>query len=490
MSGGHARKRRRSSDDHQEDLDEQSEPDLSQRIKDCYVKIKNEKFFQLHDEMMSKEEVVEDNLDRNTSVAAVKRNNIKSPSTKINESNPSRKPRKYENSKNEIIIQPPNPREDVNDPPETVDHSEVPVEIVEDVPALVKQETGDEWYFGSVYSCFVCDLVTKIRRKFENHVETQHNSSLKFFHRKYQVSPEKYECKICGVRVKHEKDDISKHVDSHFLSLEQYEKLYETNMRDIIRKKLEEEREAASAKCSKPMTDTDKNIPCNTSTKSDPVKDFHNNDFLSVLEKCSEPQPTKDPDKTSKLVKSAEVPDKITESKRKSSVGNGNLDLDDYDSNLSSMIEETLKDLDVHLDDPESSLSKLVTEVVTTEDLDMIEDSNLAAEQSDQQSEKHYDETLHQSEEPAQSSRESETSSVNDSETTPDPPHESSLNHGNNNSNEEDDSQEKEDVHIYCCPINNCNFVTSFEVRFCINISETDCPMFRISSQVEQPSMC
>ena len=111
VSGGHARKRRRSSDEHQEDLHEQSEPDLTQlelRIKDCYVKIKNEKFFQLHDEMMSKEEVVEDNLDRNTSVAAVKHNNIKSPSTKIKESNPSRKPRKYENSRNEIIIQPSN----------------------------------------------------------------------------------------------------------------------------------------------------------------------------------------------------------------------------------------------------------------------------------------------------------------------------------------------------------------------------------------------
>ena len=117
---------------------------------------------------------------------------------------------------------------------------EVVVEVVKDAKERIV-ESEDEWYFGTLYSCRLCNFETKIKSKFEDHVQSAHNSTLAKFHKKYTKTSEQYTCKVCSHVTRHDVEEIARHVDSHFLSLDMYGKLYERNIQQIREKRRQEE---------------------------------------------------------------------------------------------------------------------------------------------------------------------------------------------------------------------------------------------------------
>ena len=103
----------------------------------------------------------------------------------------------------------------------------------------------ESWYHGTTFTCSVCNYQSRILKHFEKHVEEEHACDLKQFSKKYKASGGKYACKICGSKVKHDKPDIDRHVQSHFLSLAKYGQLYEKKIIEITeRKRLKKEEKA------------------------------------------------------------------------------------------------------------------------------------------------------------------------------------------------------------------------------------------------------
>ena len=127
--------------------------------------------------------------------------------------------------------------------------SPTPVDKIETpsiIPIPDPEETEDEWYFGNKSSCLACNFETKIHSKFKEHVLKKHNSSLSKFHKKCKIYRDvKYECKICGTKVVHDKIDIKRHVDDvHCLTLEQYARFYEKKINiNELKEKLKQEKQ-------------------------------------------------------------------------------------------------------------------------------------------------------------------------------------------------------------------------------------------------------
>ena len=120
-------------------------------------------------------------------------------------------------------------------------------EVVEANP-YDDDDSGEDWYYGTTFTCLVCDYQSRVLKLFEKHVEEKHGCELKKFSKKYKVDGGKYACKICGSEVRHDKSDIDSHVQSHFLSLAKYGQLYEKKLNDIVeRKRLIKEKKASGS---------------------------------------------------------------------------------------------------------------------------------------------------------------------------------------------------------------------------------------------------
>ena len=301
---------------------------------------------------------------------------------------------------------------------------EIIVEVVKDATERVMQ-SEDEWYFGTLYSCKLCNFATKIKSKFEDHVQSAHNSTLAKFHKKYTKTSEKYTCKVCSHVTRHDVEEISRHVDSHFLSLEMYGSLYERNIQQIREKRKQEEAnkrmdktlnnksksddptEKSDALCENKESKKDNveketidketlEIQTMSSHKDEDVITTDDNLISKALKKCKEvrvlikkevilfPLPIESNEdvksslSTNDYVNSVSVYDKVPESvisveeEAKSLYDLPLVDVSEEVEDchgMSQVIEDVLNDLE----DPDSSLSKVIDRF-ETEDLDQLDE--------------------------------------------------------------------------------------------------------------------
>ena len=88
-----------------------------------------------------------------------------------------------------------------------------------------------------------------------------------------------YTCKVCSHVTRHDVEEIARHVDSHFLSLDMYGKLYERNIQQIREKRRQEEarKETEKTKNIKSKSDADdptekRNALCEKASNIDNVE--------------------------------------------------------------------------------------------------------------------------------------------------------------------------------------------------------------------------
>ena len=253
-------------------------------------------------------------------------------------------------------------------------------------------------------------------------VQSAHNSTLAKFHKKYTKTGEKYTCKVCSHVTRHDVEEISRHVDSHFLSLEMYGSLYERNIQQIREKRKQEEArkgmdktfnnksksqdptEKSKALCENKESNKDNveketieketlEVQTMSSHKDEDVITTDDNLISKALKKCKEvrvlikkevilfPLPiesNEDVKDTNEYVNSVSVYDKVPESvisveeEAKSLYDLPLVDVSEEVEDchgMSQVIEDVLNDLE----DPDSSLSKVIDRF-ETEDLDQLEE--------------------------------------------------------------------------------------------------------------------
>merc|ERR1712226_789292 len=75
------------------------------------------------------------------------------------------------------------------------------------------------------------------------HVKDEHGSNLAKWGKKHTSTNIQYECQFCGSQVTHEKEAIASHVDTHFLTLEVYGRMYEKKRIKELEKERTEDKE-------------------------------------------------------------------------------------------------------------------------------------------------------------------------------------------------------------------------------------------------------
>merc|ERR1719273_675476 len=88
-------------------------------------------------------------------------------------------------------------------------------------------ECDKQWYNGNVFTCTPCNFKSNSLVNLKVHVKDEHNTSLSRWKEKYTSSSLKYTCQFCGDQVLYEKEAISSHVETHFLTLDSYGRMYE-----------------------------------------------------------------------------------------------------------------------------------------------------------------------------------------------------------------------------------------------------------------------